>query len=58
MSNAEITAIKQILGLKHGKTYTNVDELRYGKLMIMTDQVKKERHAFSPFFETRIDGLL
>ncbi|KAF7726958.1 DNA topoisomerase 2 [Apophysomyces ossiformis] len=38
MSNAEISNIKSILGLKHGKTYTSVDELRYGKLMIMTDQ--------------------
>lgn len=38
MSNAEITNIKAILGLKHGKTYTSVDELRYGKLMLMTDQ--------------------
>ncbi|KAI8071645.1 DNA topoisomerase [Gongronella butleri] len=38
MSNKEITFVKQILGLKHGMTYTNVDQLRYGKLMIMTDQ--------------------
>ncbi|KAG0179042.1 DNA topoisomerase 2 [Apophysomyces sp. BC1034] len=38
MSNAEISNIKSILGLKHGKTYTSSDELRYGKLMIMTDQ--------------------
>jgi DNA topoisomerase-2 len=36
--NAEITNIKAILGLKHNHTYTSVDELRYGKLMIMTDQ--------------------
>ncbi|KAI9304126.1 DNA topoisomerase [Cunninghamella echinulata] len=38
MGNAEITHIKAILGLKHGQTYTSVDQLRYGKLMIMTDQ--------------------
>ncbi|KAI9274543.1 DNA topoisomerase [Phascolomyces articulosus] len=38
MNNAEITNVKAILGLKHGKTYSSVDELRYGKLMIMTDQ--------------------
>jgi DNA topoisomerase-2 len=38
MNNAEITNVKAILGLKHGKTYTSVEELRYGKLMIMTDQ--------------------
>ena len=36
--NAEINAIKQILGLQHGKVYENVDSLRYGHLMIMTDQ--------------------
>ena len=37
-SNAEINAIKQILGLQHGKVYENTDSLRYGHLMIMTDQ--------------------
>ncbi|ORX47390.1 type II DNA topoisomerase [Piromyces finnis] len=38
MDNAEISAIKQILGLQHGKVYTNTDSLRYGHIMIMTDQ--------------------
>ncbi|KAG0298167.1 DNA topoisomerase 2 [Dissophora globulifera] len=37
-TNKEIGFIKQILGLKQGKTYTNINELRYGHLMIMTDQ--------------------
>ncbi|KAG0208879.1 DNA topoisomerase 2 [Mortierella sp. GBA30] len=37
-SNKEIGYIKQILGLKQGKVYTSIDELRYGHLMIMTDQ--------------------
>ena len=36
--NSEIQAIKQILGLKHSKIYADVAELRYGHLMIMTDQ--------------------
>ena len=36
--NAEINAIKQILGLQHGKTYSDASTLRYGHLMIMTDQ--------------------
>ncbi|KND03704.1 DNA topoisomerase 2 [Spizellomyces punctatus DAOM BR117] len=36
--NTEINAIKQILGLQHGKVYTSTDSLRYGHLMIMTDQ--------------------
>lgn len=37
--NAEIQNIKQILGLQHGKVYTDAKSLRYGHLMIMTDQV-------------------
>lgn len=37
--NAEISNLKQILGLKHSESYENgVSSLRYGKLMIMTDQ--------------------
>jgi DNA gyrase/topoisomerase IV subunit B len=37
--NQEIQHIKQILGLQHGKNYEDVKALRYGHLMIMTDQV-------------------
>ena len=37
-ANAEINNIKQILGLQHGKVYTDTKSLRYGHLMIMTDQ--------------------
>ncbi|KAK6336595.1 DNA topoisomerase 2 [Orbilia javanica] len=38
--NAEIQNIKQILGLQHKKAYDekNIKDLRYGHLMIMTDQ--------------------
>ena len=36
--NTEIQNIKQILGLKHGVKYQNAKDLRYGHLMIMTDQ--------------------
>lgn len=39
MENAEITNIKRILGLQHGKDYDSTKSLRYGHLMIMTDQV-------------------
>jgi DNA topoisomerase II len=39
MENAEIQHIKQILGLQHGKQYESTKGLRYGQLMIMTDQV-------------------
>ena len=38
--NKEICELKQILGLKAGQVYTaeNISELRYGKVMIITDQ--------------------
>jgi len=38
LENEEISNIKKILGLESGKNYTNIDNLRYGKIMIMTDQ--------------------
>ncbi|WVR06937.1 hypothetical protein IAU60_003973 [Kwoniella sp. DSM 27419] len=38
IKNTELQHIRQILGLKHGHVYTSVDSLRYGHLMIMTDQ--------------------
>ena len=37
-NNSEITNIKKILGLESGKSYKNIKQLRYGKVMIMTDQ--------------------
>jgi DNA topoisomerase-2 len=40
MKNTEIANIKQILGLQHGKAYEDVSKLRYGQVMIMTDQVR------------------
>ena len=36
--NKEIAEIKKILGLETGKTYKDVEELRYGKVLFMTDQ--------------------
>jgi DNA topoisomerase II len=39
MKNEEIQHIKKIMGLQHNKEYTSVSSLRYGKLMIMADQV-------------------
>ena len=39
MKNEEIQAIKKIMGLQHNKTYQSASGLRYGRLMIMTDQV-------------------
>ena len=37
-ANPEIQNLKKIIGLEAGKKYTNVSSLRYGKVMIMTDQ--------------------
>lgn len=36
-NNEEINHIKQIIGLQTGKKYKSVSELRYGKILIMTD---------------------
>ena len=44
-ANVELQHIKTILGLQHQKVYTSVDSLRYGSLMIMTDQVSCIRYA-------------
>ncbi|KAI0757603.1 type II DNA topoisomerase [Daedaleopsis nitida] len=38
MKNEEIQAIKKIMGLQHNKEYSDVNTLRYGRLMLMTDQ--------------------
>jgi DNA topoisomerase-2 len=35
--NEEFSNLKKILGLQHGKVYTSLKDLRYGRLMIMTD---------------------
>ena len=37
-NNQEIIDIKRIMGLQEGKEYKNIESLRYGKIMIMTDQ--------------------
>ncbi len=35
--NEEISNLKKILGLETGKKYTNIDDLRYGGIMLLTD---------------------
>jgi DNA topoisomerase-2 len=37
-ANVELTHIKHILGLETNKVYTDLKQLRYGRVMIMTDQ--------------------
>jgi len=38
LKNAEITNLKKILGLKQDFRYTNLKEMRYGGIVILTDQ--------------------
>ena len=35
--NEEFSNLKKILGLQHGRVYNSLRELRYGRIMIMTD---------------------
>jgi len=37
-ANTELAALKQIIGLETGKDYKDCKSLRYGRIMIMTDQ--------------------
>lgn len=55
--NEEIKNIKKILGLQQDKEYTNIKSLRYGHLMIMTDQVKFFK-LFSFWFHFLLDVLV
>jgi DNA topoisomerase-2 len=44
MKNAEISNLKQIIGLKQGVEYADTKSLRYGHVMIMTDQDQDGSH--------------
>jgi DNA topoisomerase II len=61
MKNVEINAIRQIMGLQHGKRYEDTKSLRYGHLMIMTDQDHDGSHIkglIINYFETFYPSLL
>jgi len=67
LANKEITALKKIIGLQAGKVYEDVNSLRYGSVMIMTDQDHDGSHIkgllinFFQFFWPsllKIDGFL
>ena len=42
--NSEINAIKKVIGLQYGKDYSSIDDLRYGKIMILSDQDEDSTH--------------
>jgi DNA topoisomerase-2 len=59
--NEELTSIKKILGLEQGKVYTATGSLRYGRVMIMTDQDHDGSHIkglLMNFFHTFWPSLL
>ncbi|CCK73035.1 DNA topoisomerase 2 KNAG_0M01820 [Huiozyma naganishii CBS 8797] len=61
LKNAEIQAIKKIMGLQHRKNYEDTKTLRYGHLMIMTDQDHDGSHIkglIINFLESSFPGLL
>jgi DNA topoisomerase-2 len=61
MENEEIINIKTILGLESGKIYQSSSELRYGRIMIMTDQDVDGSHIkglIFNLFETLWPSLL
>lgn len=48
--NEEITNLKKILGLETNKTYCNIGDLRYGRIMLMCDSDEDGKHIQSLVF--------
>lgn len=48
VDNQQMTELIKILGLQNSRTYDtdeDMDSLRYGRLMIMADQVRRRTHV-------------
>ncbi|EPR78948.1 DNA topoisomerase II [Spraguea lophii 42_110] len=61
MENKELINIKKIIGLKQGKEYKDVKDLRYGHIIIMTDQDHDGSHIkglLINFFDFYFPSLL
>ena len=59
--NDTISSLKAVLGLQAGVDYTDVSQLRYGKLLIMTDQDNDGSHIkglIINFMHAQFPGLL
>jgi DNA topoisomerase II len=60
-ANEELTAIKKILGLEQGRSYNDASSLRYGRILIMSDQDVDGFHIrglLMNLFHTEWPGLM
>lgn len=55
--NKEIGYLKQILGLKHSFKYSDLSQLRYGRVLIASDADVDGSHISEMISATRLDSL-